>query len=475
MPSGSRVAGGLLIAGGAALAAYTLAPARRALPQEEFLFRAAMSFVIAGIGAAFWFLGGGSPEGRVVPERAERHRDEPWLWRDDWAAGYAVSESKSQASIWALAGVVCLLMSVPIGFQLPGEVLRRGNYPALLALVFPFVGLLLVGKSLAALLRDRKFRNARFEMTQVPGVLGGRLTGRLSTRYPLPAGTAVELTLSCVHGYTSKSDTERTRWQKVLWQDERTATALSDGRDSYVPVEFAIPHDVRETDGRDPDDEILWRLGAQAKVPGLDFRTTFTAPVFHTAASDPALTAARLDAERQERRQGQRPEDAQISGGQSESGGLRFYLPPGRNKAAAFALTVFGLLSVGSGAFFGYLMKQGLGWFAGLIPLVPIGGLGVLLLLLSLSMWFGSTTIEARNGELHVRTSWLGMSKERVVRAAEIARLELHSGMQRGDRVWYDLRVHLTAGGKVNAGSGMSRQEADWLVSEIRRELGIKA
>jgi hypothetical protein len=55
-----------------------------------------MSFPIAAIGAAFCFPGGGATQTRMVPDRVERHRDEPWLWREDWAAGYAVSESKSQ-------------------------------------------------------------------------------------------------------------------------------------------------------------------------------------------------------------------------------------------------------------------------------------------------------------------------------------------------------------------------------------------
>ena len=455
--------------GGAALAVYTLAQ-----EPDDFAFRVAMSAVIGGIGAAFWFLGDDGGAGGPAPERQARHRDEPWLWREDWAAGYAVPETRSLAMLWALAGVVCLLMSVPIGFQLPDEVLRRGNYAGLLALAFPIVGVFLVAKSLAALLRDRKFQNARLELSQVPGVLGGKLAGRLSTRYPMPPGTPVELTLSCVHSYASKSDKDRTKWQKVLWQDEATVTAVTDGRDSYIPVDFTIPLDVRETDGRDPDNEILWRLGAQARLPGLDFRMTFVAPVFRTAASDPALTVARLDAERQERQRGSQPAGAQISGGVSESGGMRFYLPPGRNKGAAAMLTFFGLLSIGSGAFFGYLLQQGLGWLAGLIPPVLIGGLGALLLLVSLSMWFGSTTIEARNGELRVRTAWLGMSKERAIRSAEIARLELHSGMQRGDQVWYDLRVHLVSGRKVNAASGMSRKEADWVVAEVREKLGLE-
>jgi hypothetical protein len=77
------------------VALYTLMPASSAAA-EEFWFRAAMSFPIAAIGAAFCFPGGGATQTRMVPDRVERHRGEPWLWREDWAAGYAVSESKSQ-------------------------------------------------------------------------------------------------------------------------------------------------------------------------------------------------------------------------------------------------------------------------------------------------------------------------------------------------------------------------------------------
>jgi hypothetical protein len=108
------------------------------------------------------------------------------------------------------------------------------------------------------------------------------------------------------------------------------------------------------------------------------------------------------------------------------------------------------------------------------LPFVPIGGLGLLLLLLSTSLWLRSTTIEVANRELRVQTSWLGLSKRRLIRAGEVARLELHSGMQVGDKVWYDLRVHLVGGGKVTAGDGMTRKEADWLAAEVRRELGLK-
>ena len=99
--SGSRVAGAGMFLGGAALAVYTLAR-----EPDDFAFRVAMSVVIAGIGAAFWFLGGRGEAGWPAPERVARHRDEPWLWRMDWAAGHAIPETRSLAVAWALAGVI---------------------------------------------------------------------------------------------------------------------------------------------------------------------------------------------------------------------------------------------------------------------------------------------------------------------------------------------------------------------------------
>ncbi len=111
--------------GGLALAGYT----QRA-DQPDGQFRLAMSGVIAGIGVALILLG---------PARETRVDG----GRDDWARGFARSDTQSQARTKGLAGVVCLLMSVPIAFQLPEELSRQSNYLALVALVFPIVGLFL--------------------------------------------------------------------------------------------------------------------------------------------------------------------------------------------------------------------------------------------------------------------------------------------------------------------------------------------
>lgn len=45
--------------------------------------------------------------------------------------------------------------------------------------------------------------------------------------------------------------------------------------------------------------------------------------------------------------------------------------------------------------------------------------------------------------------------------------------MKSAENVWSDLRVHLSNGGMVTAGTGMEKAEAQWFVSELKKDLGI--
>ena len=239
-------------------------------------------------------------------------------------------------------------------------------------------------------------------------------------------------------------------------------------------MEFEIPYDARETDSRNPDDEILWRLSASAVLPGIDFRCEFLIPVFKTETSDPRLTIAALDAQSQARHAGIKPADSRIASGPSPSGGVRFYLPAARHKGIAAALTVFGLLCLGSGLFFGYGLSQ-LSWVLGLIPVVVIGGAGLLLLAIAFGLWFGATTVEVVNRELHIRTTYLVFGFPALESSARkrSRSFDLHCGMQRGDEMWYDLRVRLANGRRRTICGGMEKSEAEWFLGEIKKDMGI--
>ncbi|MCB1037705.1 MAG: DUF3592 domain-containing protein, partial [Acidobacteria bacterium] len=63
--------------------------------------------------------------------------DEPWKWRPEWKEGRIVSGSrKVMIGAWVFAGLWNLISS-PLIFVLPKEVLERKNYPALLGILFP--------------------------------------------------------------------------------------------------------------------------------------------------------------------------------------------------------------------------------------------------------------------------------------------------------------------------------------------------
>ncbi|MBZ5594998.1 MAG: hypothetical protein LAP39_22375 [Acidobacteriia bacterium] len=397
----------------------------------------------------------------------------PWLWRDDWAQGYARPDWQSEA---ATRGAIGLLLLVVSSASLAGVILhppRHRSYMELLVLVLPLGGLILIGQSILIRLRERKFRQVRLALSTLPGVLGGRLRGQLESAFAFPAGCDVLITLSCVRSYVSGSGDGRSRWENVLWQARQAITPFVGGPGTSAPIDFTIPCDARETDASNPADEIFWRLTANAALAGLDFRASFKVPVFKTEASDASLTTEVLEAGEVAHLAGQKPPDAKIATGTSGEGGVRFHLGPARNKGVAAALTLFGSIFLGAGIFWGRLVSGSFTWFAGAIPLLFSGGTGLMLILFALGLWFGQTDMSVRGRSLRIRSSCLGFSRERSVNAAEIQKFELYPAMKSGDHVWYDLRLHLSHGGKVTAGSGLEKSEAEWFLGELKKDLGI--
>jgi hypothetical protein len=418
--------------------------------------------------------------GRAATETASKEHaiaalapGKPWLWREDWAQGYAKPDWKSEANTRGLIGLLFLLISSPSVVGAFRHTPKEQQYVLLIVLVFPLAGLFLIGQSLLLRLREAKFHNVRLTFSSLPGVLGGHFGGRVESAFLLPAGDPVSLVLSCVRSYVSDSGGHRSRWENVLWQAKQTAVPYVGGAGSYLPVDFTIPYEARPTDGSNPNDEIFWRLTAKAALLGLNFVAAFRVPIFKTEASDPAITADTIDAAETAHLAGSEPADAKIVTAESAEGGARFHLGAARNKGVAAAITIFGGVFLGSGLFFGIVSSQSFTWFVGAIPLVISGGVGVGLLAFAMWLWFGSTTIDAVNRSLRIRSRCLGFSRTRSVSAAEIQKFELYPGMQSGDHVWYDLRIHLHNGAKITAASALDKSEAEWFVGELKRDLGI--
>jgi HSP20 family molecular chaperone IbpA len=127
-------------------------------------------------------------------------------------------------------------------------------------------------------------------MSTLPGVIGGRLAGRVLTSVDLDASAGYRITLNNIHRVTTGSGDSRSTSERLLWQDERhllEETAQYDPSRSEIPIDFQIPYDASPTEERSDDDKVLWRLEVEAEVPGVDYSSQFEVPVFKTAESRP--------------------------------------------------------------------------------------------------------------------------------------------------------------------------------------------
>jgi hypothetical protein len=211
---------------------------------------------------------------------------EPWRWRQDWATGRIVSADRQDLrSAWFFA-IFWNVVGSYLYFMLPGEV-RSGNWPALVGLIIPLVGISLLVRAVKTTLRWRRFEGSTLELAESPAMIGGRLVGRItSERLPVGA-TSIKLRLVCLR----LEKHHRSTSERVIWEAEKTLTDYPIHFSGGIPVEFDIPADCEPTFAdRFSDSEIRWMLYATAEVPGVDYAPRFDVPVFRTSA--PTLASA---------------------------------------------------------------------------------------------------------------------------------------------------------------------------------------
>ncbi len=219
--------------------------------------------------------------------------------------------------------------------------LREGNRAALIALLFPAVGVGLLVWAVRATIRRRRYGTSVLELGTLPAVVGHALEGTLRTPAGLRPPEGFRVVLSCIRRVTSGSGRNRSTSERILWQEERRATASGVG----VPVAFAIPTDATPSDPGRSDDRTLWRLEVSAEVPGVDYAAGFEVPVFRTAES----ALPRTETEQAVAARSAVPADYRQPAGSRilvsrTRRGTEIYFPPARNPGMAASLTVFTLI-----------------------------------------------------------------------------------------------------------------------------------
>ncbi|HOF39568.1 MAG TPA: DUF3592 domain-containing protein [Candidatus Hydrogenedentes bacterium] len=398
------------------------------------------------------------------------HPEQPWQWNNAWATGTITSSNKTVAlfallfaGFWNLVSLVLTVLVVP-------ESLRNGETAALLVLIFPAAGLVLAVWAAVSFLRWRKYGDSLFEMSAVPGIVGGPLSGIIRAQARLQPDDGVNLTLNCIRRWTTGAGKNRSTEEKILWQDVCTVPRNQITRDmaeTVIPVHFAIPFDAEQTSDSTSGDRILWRLEASAATPGVDYRAQFEVPVFRTpeSRSDYATGEAFIesghdafDLEREVRAAG-------IVRTPKPSGGLRYNLTLARLKGAAAFLTVFFVLWAGICVVLAVLGAPVL--MTAIFCIIELA-LGVA----TFSLWFGSQELDVDFQVLTATSRFPGFARRKTFYYAEIEAITTCFGMQSGNRVYFNVEVKTSDGRVCPVAKYLpSRRLADAVAADLERAL----
>ena len=208
-----------------------------------------------------------------------------WQGRKGWETARVASNATKGVWFFWIFALLWNAISSPIFFIIPDEI-KSGNYAALIALLFPLVGLFLIYKAIASTLEYRHFGRILFEMDPFPGAIGGHVGGRIQVSR-LPYQKAIEakeiwVRLECVYSYVSGSGKNRSRRESIKWAEQGKPQIDSQGQCVGLQFRFDVPADLPNADVEQKNAYHFWRLTVKADVSGVDLNRTYNIPVFNT-------------------------------------------------------------------------------------------------------------------------------------------------------------------------------------------------
>ena len=443
---------------------------------QPFWYPLMFGIVFSGIGFGLMYLAvAGNRKYTHQLNIQAMHPGEPWLWRDDWAAGRVRSNTKSKMVLaWIFAAFWNLISWTIAVFALPEAIKQKGT-GAYFVLIFPAIGICILIYAIRETIAFLEFGKTCFEMASVPGVVGRELRGSIQTRFPHSPDHVVCLRLSCVHRYVTGSGNTATTNENILWRDE---AELNPGQlcvgpvGTTIPVSFHIPRDAQPTEKINSRDEFLWQLEAIANVPGVNYHDVFEVPIFRTAQTPTQAEeeTAEAPAFGMQAPELSRPQNLTIRV-RPVSGGTEFYFPAARNQGFAASITVFALIFGG----IGYAVSHSR---APIIFPIAFGGFGLLLGYIALKAWLGTSRVVIGTS-LTLQSGLLGGGKAREIAFSEIASISDKIGAQMGGGTgtpYYDIELTLRNGNKLTLGRTLrDKHETEWIVSEMRRLVDAQA
>ncbi len=368
------------------------------------------------------------------------------------------------AGLWNLFGLWVLARSV--------QILTPSGVPHYLWAMC-LSGAIPLVVALYLLLRVNKYGISHFEMSPMPGVLGGPVSGNIRIPRSVAAVDGFTVELRCVHQYTTRSGKNSTTHRDTVWDAACLIDTLySYGTEVVIPVIFRVPYTMPATTCAGNRDGHYWQLKVRAKTPGIDYHAVFDVPVRRTAQSreeyaedtpasprDPV--AARQSFEQSVQQLG-------LGYSQSQDGLTVLRFPACRAVSAVLFLALF--TAIWSAACVFMVGKAPL-FFVAIFVFFDI-----LLFLGLLNVVFVShkVTINENSRTLTIENRFAGVLYSSVkLDFSQIDVIEYERGMQSGSTVYYRVVLNLVGGRRVKAGGAVnSRFGAMRLADELSRMVG---
>jgi hypothetical protein len=392
---------------------------------------------------------------------AKTNDEKPWLNRKDWAAGRITSSSRKAAGIlWVFVAFWCAA-SAAISLVVILPQLHQGNRAALIAMIFPIIGLAMIFFALNTTFAWRRFGQSIFEMAAVPAAPGGTLQGEIQVGGKLQPQHGLHLRLSCLQRTTTGRSNNRHTTEKILWQGEKWLRAdlpQTDLNATGIPVFFKLPDNLPESTASNGDG-VHWKLEASATLRGPNFHAAFEVPVFKlpeppAISDDPTVQyQMSLDEVRKQIRSKIQVNDL--------PDGKEFIFPAARNPGFASGATIFCVIWTG--------IVVLLAWKRApfLFPFV-FGVLDLLMLAFSFDLWFRRSRVVVKPESVTVQKAWLAFKKEQCLQTSQIKSIVSDIGATAGHAAYHDLKVHARDGKEFMLAKNLNSQpEADWLVREM--------
>jgi len=429
------------------------------LPKQKII--TTLSFIAVCFGFMALIIGISAKKHALKMSAAKTDDEKPWLKRKDWADGRITSSSrKAVLLLWIFVAFWCAA-SAAISLAVVPQQVNQGNHAALIALIFPVVGLAMIFFALNTTLAWRRFGQSIFEMAAVPAAPGGTLEGEIQVGGKLQPQHGLYLRLSCFRRTTTGSGNSSSTTEKILWQDEKwlrgdlPQTGLNA---TGIPIYFKLPDSLPESTAA-IGDGIHWRLEASAKLRGPNFHAVFEVPVFKLPeppeiSDDPtAQYQMSLDEVRKQIHSKIQVNDL--------PDGKEFIFPAARNPGFATGASIFCLIWTGIVALL--IWKHA----PFIFPLV-FGAMDLLMLAFSFDLWLRRSRVTISAEEIKIETAWLGFKKQNVLKISDAANFSAAVGATAGHSAYYDLKLRTRDGREFALASNLGHKpEADWLAREL--------